>query len=60
MTMVAEGVKTTLSCYHLTRQSGVEMPILEQTHAVLYENKHCQDAVADLFERDLKEELLTR
>ena len=60
MTMVAEGVKTTLSCYHLTRQSGVEMPILEQTHAVLYENKRCQDAVADLFERDLKEELLTR
>ena len=60
MTIVAEGVKTTLSCYHLARQSGVEMPILEQTHAVLYENKRCQDAVADLFERDLKEELLTR
>lgn len=58
MTMVAEGVKTTLSCYQLARQSGVEMPILEQTHAVLYENKRCQDAVAELFERDLKEELL--
>ncbi len=59
MTMVAEGVKTTLSCYQLARQSGVEMPILEQTYAVLYENKRCQDAVAELFERDLKEELLT-
>lgn len=59
MTMVAEGVKTTLSCSQLARQNEVEMPILEQTHAVLYENKSCRDAVAELFERDLKEELMT-
>ncbi|NQS72460.1 MAG: NAD(P)-dependent glycerol-3-phosphate dehydrogenase [Desulfobulbaceae bacterium] len=56
MTMVAEGVKTTLSCYHLAQTTGVEMPILEQTHAVLYQNKPCKDAVSDLFQRDLKEE----
>ena len=59
MTMVAEGVKTTESCYQLARQTGVEMPILEQTHAVLYQGKRCEDAVADLFQRDLKEELIT-
>ncbi|NLZ16848.1 MAG: NAD(P)-dependent glycerol-3-phosphate dehydrogenase [Desulfobulbaceae bacterium] len=58
MTMVAEGVKTTMSCYHLAQQAGVEMPILEQTHAVLYQNKRCEDAVFDLFQRDLKEELI--
>lgn len=59
MTMVAEGVKTTKSCFQLALQAGVEMPILEQTHAVLYQNKRCEDAVADLFQRDLKEELIS-
>jgi glycerol-3-phosphate dehydrogenase (NAD(P)+) len=56
MTMVAEGVKTTKSCYNLARYEGVEMPILEQTYQVLYEDKDCRRAVQELFQRSLKEE----
>ena len=58
MTMVAEGVRTTKSCYSLARQHGVEMPILEQTYQVLYENKDCRQAVQELFQRSLKEEII--
>ncbi len=57
MTMVAEGVKTTKSCYNLAQREKVEMPILEQTYQVLYENKDCRMAVQELFQRRLKEEL---
>ncbi len=57
MTMVAEGVKTTKSCYNLAAEVGVEMPILEQAYQVLYENKDCRAAVQELFQRSLKDEL---
>ena len=56
MTMVAEGVKTTRSCYHLAHRLGVEMPILEQMYQVLYNGKRCEDAVRELFQRGLKKE----
>ena len=56
MTMVAEGVKTTQSCYNLAKKLQVDMPILEQVYLVLYQNKRCEDAVRDLFQRDLKKE----
>lgn len=56
MKMVAEGVKTTKSCYALAQQLQVEMPILEQVHQVLYHEKKCEDAVRELFQRDLKKE----
>lgn len=58
MTMVAEGVRTTESCFQLAKARTVEMPILEQVYAVLYEGKSCREAVAQLFQRTLKEELL--
>jgi glycerol-3-phosphate dehydrogenase (NAD(P)+) len=57
MKMVAEGVKTTKSCHALAKSMDVEMPILEQVYQVLYEDKKCADAVAELFQRDLKNEL---
>lgn len=57
MTMVAEGVRTTGSCYNLARRHGVEMPILEQTYQVLYTDKDCRLAVQELFQRSLKEEI---
>ena len=57
MTMVAEGVKTTKSCYNLATSVRVEMPILEQTYQILYENKDCRTAVQELYQRSLKEEL---
>jgi glycerol-3-phosphate dehydrogenase (NAD(P)+) len=56
MNMVAEGVKTTRSCYNLAQRRQVEMPILEQMYQILYHDKRCQDAVAELFQRDLKQE----
>lgn len=57
MKMVAEGVKTTKSCFSLAQTLGVEMPILEQVYQVLYNDKQCADAVRELFQRDLKHEL---
>jgi Glycerol-3-phosphate dehydrogenase len=56
MKMVAEGVKTTKSCYRLASDLQVEMPILEQMFHILYNGKRCQDAVVELFQRDLKQE----
>ncbi|HER62881.1 MAG TPA: NAD(P)-dependent glycerol-3-phosphate dehydrogenase [Desulfobacteraceae bacterium] len=58
MTMVAEGVRTTKSCYNLAQKHGVEMPILEQTYEILYQNKDCRLAVQELFQRSLKEEII--
>ncbi len=57
MTMVAEGVRTAKSCWLLAAQVSVEMPILEQVYQILYEDKPCQAAVQELFQRSLKEEV---
>ncbi|GBE13615.1 glycerol-3-phosphate dehydrogenase [NAD(P)+] [bacterium BMS3Abin13] len=57
MTMVAEGVKTTRSCYNLARQNSVEMPILEQVYQVLYKGRDCRQAVQELLRRSLKDEV---
>lgn len=56
MSTVAEGVKTTLSAYHLARKTGVDMPIVEQVYRVLYEDKDPREALRDLMTRDLKRE----
>lgn len=56
MQMVAEGVKTTQSAFHLSQQYNVEMPILEQVYHILYEEKDCSTAVLDLLTRELKTE----
>jgi len=56
MGMVAEGVKNTLSAQRLAVQEGVEMPITAMMHAILYEDRSVQHAVAGLMQRDLKPE----
>ena len=56
MSMVAEGVKTTRSVYDIVRNENLDMPILEQVHEVLYQDKDCREAVRDLLNRDLKAE----
>lgn len=56
MKMVAEGVKTTLSGYKLSQKNKVEMPILEQVYAVLYQEKDCSSAVHELLTREPKPE----
>lgn len=56
MNMVAEGVKTTRSGFELAKKMGIEMPILEQVYAIIYEGKDCSAAVRDLLNRELKVE----
>ena len=56
MKMVAEGVKTTLSAYQLSCKLGVEAPLIEQMHEILYNNKEARQAVDDLMGRELKPE----
>jgi glycerol-3-phosphate dehydrogenase (NAD(P)+) len=56
LTQVAEGVRTTQSTYELASKLGVEMPITEETYAVLYEGKDPKEAVQDLARRQLRSE----
>lgn len=53
---VAEGVHTAKAALELSRSKGVEMPIVEQVHAVLYGGKDPADAVNELMTRALKSE----
>ncbi len=56
MEMVAEGIKSTRSAYHLAQKMKIEMPILEQVYNILYQGKNCSEAVKDLLARELKVE----
>lgn len=56
MQMVAEGIKTTRSAFELAERVGIDMPILEQVHSIIYENKDCAEAVRDLLKREPKVE----
>ena len=57
MNMVAEGIKTTLSTYELSKKLGVDMPITTQVYQILYEGKNPKEAVKELMSRELKAEL---
>ncbi|HTX54380.1 MAG TPA: NAD(P)H-dependent glycerol-3-phosphate dehydrogenase [Candidatus Baltobacteraceae bacterium] len=57
MRMVAEGVRTARSVYHLSERHGVEMPICRQTYRILYEDLPPRAALYELMTRDLKPEL---
>ena len=54
MQAVAEGVRTARAAFTLALRHQVEMPIIREINAVLYENKSCRQAVSDLMERDAK------
>lgn len=56
MTAIAEGVKTTRAARDLARKYGVEMPIVEEVYAILYDGKDAGQAVRDLMARSLKAE----
>ncbi|MFW5946979.1 MAG: NAD(P)H-dependent glycerol-3-phosphate dehydrogenase [Gemmatimonadota bacterium] len=56
MRMVAEGVETARAAHELARQEGIEMPIVDQVHAVLFEGRDPADAVQALMLRDPKPE----
>ncbi|MEK7467742.1 MAG: NAD(P)H-dependent glycerol-3-phosphate dehydrogenase [Planctomycetota bacterium] len=57
MKMVAEGVETTRSVLALARRCRVSLPIVEEVHAVLFEDKDPRHAVADLMGRGAKSEI---
>jgi glycerol-3-phosphate dehydrogenase (NAD(P)+) len=57
MKMVAEGVKTTKAAYDMARKYNVEVPIIDQTYAILYENKPAASAVVAVMSRTLKSEV---
>ncbi len=56
MGQVAEGVKTTLSAKQLADKVGVEMPITQEVHRILYEDKPAKEVVIQLMRRELKKE----
>jgi glycerol-3-phosphate dehydrogenase (NAD(P)+) len=56
MNEVAEGLKTTLAVKQLADHRGVDMPITNEVHAVLYEKKSASDAAHELMTRPLKDE----
>ena len=51
-----EGIGAALEAIRLASQFSVDMPISEQVHAVLYNNKSPDDAVRDLLRRQPREE----
>lgn len=57
MTMVAEGVKTTLSAYKLSKKHRIEMPITEEVYKALYEDKEPRKVIYDLMTRKAKSEM---
>lgn len=56
MHMVAEGVKTARSVYHLAQKLGVDMPIAHEVYHVLYDQVPPREALHRLMTRDLKAE----
>jgi glycerol-3-phosphate dehydrogenase (NAD(P)+) len=54
--MAIEGIHTTTATLELARRKGVEMPITEQMHAMLFLNRPPKEALRELMERSLKAE----
>ncbi|HSJ13677.1 MAG TPA: NAD(P)H-dependent glycerol-3-phosphate dehydrogenase [Longimicrobiales bacterium] len=57
MTMIAEGVDTTRAAYALAQREGIEMPIVSEVHAVLFEEQPAREALDRLMLREPKPEL---
>ena len=54
---VAEGIPTTRAARAISKRLGIEMPITELMHAVLFEGKDPRVASMELMARDPKNEL---
>ncbi|HVF39860.1 MAG TPA: NAD(P)H-dependent glycerol-3-phosphate dehydrogenase [Gemmatimonadaceae bacterium] len=53
---VAEGVITARSAHALAAREGVEMPIVDAVHRVLFEKQPARDAIGALMTRELRSE----
>ena len=58
MHMVAEGVSTAKAAHALAKRQRVEMPIVHEIHAVLFNGKSPRNAVEDLLQRQTGVETL--
>jgi glycerol-3-phosphate dehydrogenase (NAD(P)+) len=56
MSMVAEGVRNSLSVCALAHHAGAEMPIAEQVRLLLHEDKPAHQVLGDLMRREMKPE----
>jgi glycerol-3-phosphate dehydrogenase (NAD(P)+) len=56
MSEVAEGINTARAVKKLADRANLEMPIVNEVNAVLYEGKSAADAVSELMSRPLREE----
>ncbi len=56
MQMIAEGVPTAKSAYERARALQVETPIIDESYALLYQNKSPMESLRDLMQRDQKSE----
>jgi glycerol-3-phosphate dehydrogenase (NAD(P)+) len=54
---VAEGIKTARAVKQLADRANLEMPIVNEVNAVLYTGKSAREAVAELMNRPLREEV---
>lgn len=54
--MIAEGVESCAAAVALGAKFGVDLPIIQQMHAVLHQSKDPREAIRDLMDRSLKGE----
>lgn len=54
---VAEGINTARAVKKLADRAGLEMPITNEVNAVLYDGKPAREAVTELMNRPLREEI---
>jgi len=57
MVMVAEGVRTTRAAVALGQRFGVELPIIEMVHQVLFDGRDPREAIIALMTRPLRSEM---
>lgn len=50
MKMVAEGIKTTTAAYQIAKRFSISLPIVNEMHAVLFENRDPRQAVTNILE----------
>ncbi len=55
---VVEGVQSSREARLLAQRQGIDMPIVEQVHAVLHEGRSPREAVRQLLERQQKAEFV--
>lgn len=57
-TKTVEGVRTAKAVHEKARELGIDMPIVNEIYAVLFENKNARESAKQLMTRDLKPEMV--